>query len=215
MRSEVVGVEPKGGSFVVSIRRPDGKTEGVEADIVINAAGLYSDKVAKMLDPSFPHVLAPLRGEYFKFNKARRPNINMNGLNVYPAPEYVTANGRTVEVVGVHLTPTFGVTPDGGAGIGNIVTVGPEFTPVTDREDYDKNRRPASLFYEKAKRFFPNITLADLEPDLTGIMANMGTGMDWLIEKCPTHPNGVQLVGLDSPALTSSLAIARHVADIL
>ncbi len=215
MQSEVVGIEPKRGSFVVSVKRPDGKTESVETGIVINSAGLYSDKVAKMVDPSFKHVLSPLRGEYFKFNKARRTDINMNGLNVYPAPEYITAGGVTVEVVGVHLTPTFGITASGGAGIGNIVTVGPEFTAITDREDYGSGRKPVSLFYEKAKRFFPNLQASDLEPDFTGIMANMGTGMDWLIEKCPAHPNCVQLVGIDSPALTSSLAIARYVADIL
>ncbi len=215
MRSAVIGIEPKGGSFIVSVRRSDGKLESVEADVVINSAGLYSDKVAKMVDPKFSHALAPLRGEYFKFNKARRSNINMKGLNVYPAPEYVVADGVAVEVVGIHLTPTFGLTASGELGISNIVTVGPEFTAVTDREDYESNRKPASLFHEKAKRFFPNLLASDLEPDFTGIMANMGTGMDWLIEKCPAHPACVQLVGIDSPALTASLAIAKYVADIL
>ena len=183
--------------------------------MVINSAGLYSDKVAKMVDPSFAHALAPLRGEYFKFNKAKRANINMKGLNVYPAPEYVVAGGVTAEVPGVHLTPTFGITASGGVGISNIVTVGPEFTAVTDREDYKSNRKPVSLFYEKTKRFFPNLLESDMEPDFTGIMATLGTGMDWIIEKCPAYPNCVQLVGIDSPALTASLAIARYVADMI
>ena len=132
----------------------------------------------------------------------RRKDIFMNGLNIYPAPEYIKAGGKEVLVVGIHLTPTF---------TDNIFTVGPEFVPVSDREDYENNRRPRELFYEKTKRFFPNIRLQDLEKDFTGIMAKLDSGEDWLIKRSQKHPNLINLVGIDSPALTSSLAIARYV----
>jgi len=212
MKTEVVGIEPKSDGFIVEARRSDGRIERVEASFVINAAGLYSDKIGKMLDPSCAHALAPLRGEYFKFNKSRRREISMNGLNVYPSPEYIKSGDTLTEVIGIHLTPTFAIKDDGSSGIGDIVTVGPQFTAVTNREDYESGRLPVRHFFEKARLFFPGLRLDDLEIDFAGIMANPAGYRDWIIER---HPNYIQLIGLDSPALTSSLAIARHVSAML
>lgn len=215
MRTEVVGVEPVGDHFVVEVQRADGLRERIAAEYVINSAGLYSDAVSKMIDPGWSRMLSPLRGEYYKFNRAKRENIRMNGLNVYPAPEYLMAGGERVMVVGIHLTPTFDMLAGGEIGIGDTVTVGPEFVPVTDREDHEGNRLPKEVFFEKARRYFPNLTSDDLSIDFSGIMANLGSGHDWVIERDAKHPNFIHLVGIDSPALTSSLAIARHVADMM
>lgn len=215
LQTEVTSIESKGDGFVVEVTRSDGKREQVETGMLINAAGLYSDKIAKMINPGWQKGLAPMRGEYFKFNRARRNNIQMKGLNIYPAPETVRVGDNDVLVVGIHLTPTFDILSNGSTGIGNIVTVGPEFVPATDREDYESNRKSKDIFYEKAKRFFPNLKPDDLEMDFAGIMANLGSGKDWIVERDKAHPNCIQLVGIDSPALTSSMAIARHVADMI
>lgn len=213
VKSEVVSVERKRDTFVLEIKRADKTIEKIETEILINSAGLYSDKVAKMIDPRWNKMLLPLRGEYYRFYKNKRAGLNMKGMNVYPAPQYVMTNGIEIEVVGVHLTPTFGLLPNGSSAIGNTVTVGPEFVPSVNIEDYESNRKPKELFFEKARKFFPNLKMEDLEPDFTGIMANMGNGHDWIIDK--TFDNCVNLVGIDTPALTSSLAIAKYISSIL
>jgi glycerol-3-phosphate dehydrogenase len=211
---EVVRVEPAGGSFEITGRR-FGREEAFRAEVLVNAAGLGSDRIARMTDPSFPAEIAPLRGEYFKFNRRRRKETWLEKANVYPVPGAVDVGGRTVSVVGVHLTPTFELRADGSAGIGDVVTVGPEFAAVEDRQDYESGRRGADLFLEKARRFFPGLRAEDLEIDFAGIMANLREGNDFVIRLDARHSSCVQLVGIDSPGLTSSLAIARKVRDLL
>ena len=74
------------------------QTETIETDIVINAAGLYSDEIAKMVNPDSPYEIDPVRGESAKFYDAKT-QLSMNGMNVYPAPYgYYTDTGKTAEV---------------------------------------------------------------------------------------------------------------------
>ncbi len=211
---EVTRVEPTGGVFELTGRH-NGTEEVFRAQVMVNAAGLYSDVIAKMVNPRMDVEMAPLRGEYCKFNRKRRRDIWLNGLNVYPTPETVTLDGIETGVVGVHLTPTFALTRDGDAVVGDTVTVGPEFAFVPDREDYETGRRDAGFFLGRAKRFFPGLRIHDLEVDFTGIMANLRDQNDFIIMRDRRHANCVQLVGIDSPGLTCSLAIARRVRRML
>lgn len=214
MEADVVSVEPLRDAFILGVKRSDGRIEEIIAQRIINAAGLRSDTIAKMVDGQWSRRILPLRGEYYKFNRMRRSDIQMKGLNVYPAPERVVAGGVEALTVGIHLTPTFDILNDGSMGIGNIVIVGPEFVSVEDREDYKTGRKPVEIFYEKVRRFFPHLKTNDLEMDFAGIMVNMGKGTDWIIERDGNHSNCLNLVNLDSPALTSSLAIAKYAVRI-
>ncbi len=212
---EVTAISPlAGGSFEVTCRC-NGVDETFEAEIVVNSAGLYSDEIARMVNPSFGARIAPLRGEYYKFNRLRRKEIMLNRMNVYPVPGTVDVGGRKVGVVGVHLTPTFGYSEGRPCALGDVVTVGPEFVSVEDRNDFESGRLGPDLFHARAKRFFPGLRLSDLEIDFAGIMANLESGTDFIIERDARHPCCIHLVGIDSPGLTSSLAIARKVADML
>lgn len=211
---EVTGVEPLRDGFAVTGTR-NGVEETIETDILVNAAGLASDRVARWVDPGFEDEIAPLRGEYVKFNRRRRPDVGLRGMNVYPVPETVELGGRSASVVGVHLTPTFALQPDGSAAVGDVVTVGPEFVAVADREDLERGRKDAPFFLERARRFFPGLTLADLEPDFAGIMAKLRDNDDFIVRRDARRPACVQLVGIDSPGLTSALALARRVRALL
>jgi L-2-hydroxyglutarate oxidase LhgO len=211
---EVLRVQPSGGSFEITGRR-SGREETFRAEVLVNAAGLGSDRIARMVDPGFPAEIAPLRGEYFKFSRRRRKETWLEKMNVYPVPGAVDIGGRTVSVVGVHLTPTFGMETDGRIAIGDVVTVGPEFVAVEGRQDYETGRKGGDLFVEKARRFFPGLRPEDLQIDFAGIMANLREGTDFLIRLDAKHPSCVQLVGIDSPGLTSSLAIACKVRELL
>ncbi len=211
---EITRIEPKGGGFELTGRR--GETEEVfEAEVLVNSAGLYSDVIARMVNPEAEWEIAPLRGEYFKFSRKKRPKIWLNGLNIYPVPEKVDIGGREVGVVGVHLTPTFDMARDGKVRVGDTVTVGPEFVAVADREDYESGRKPADFFLRRANRFFPDLKLEDLQIDYTGIMANLREENDFIIKRDAKHDGCVQLVGIDSPGLTCSLSIAKRVLELL
>ncbi|HPB28410.1 MAG TPA: FAD-dependent oxidoreductase [Acidobacteriota bacterium] len=211
---DVVAVEPRGGVFEITGRR-GGREESVAAEVVVNAAGLYAHTIARMVNPDWGFRPVPLRGEYYKFNRRRRTDIWLNGLNVYPVPQPLRLGDERLSMVGIHLTPTFGLGRDGRVAVGDTVTVGPEFGPAAGPEDYGGDRKPAGHFLEQAGRYFPNLRLEDLELDFTGIMVHLPGERDFIIRRDPRHGDCIHLLGIDSPGLTCSLAIARRVRGLL
>ena len=211
---EVTEVEPLAHGFRLAGRR-GGHEETFEADVVINAAGLYCDTIGRMVNPALDFEVVPLRGEYFSFNRRRRAGVWLGGMNIYPVPEPLEVSGEMRTMVGVHLTPTFALARDGRVEVGDTVTVGPEFVIAKGREDYEAGRKPAEFFLARARRYFPALELADLAVDFAGIMVNLRGANDWIIERDKAHPDCVQLLGIDSPGLTSALAIARRVRQML
>jgi L-2-hydroxyglutarate oxidase LhgO len=212
---EITHVEAlSGGGFGLRGVRGD-REERFEAETLINSAGLYSDVIARMVNPAFGPVITPLRGEYYQFNRRRRDSLWLNGFNIYPVPTMLDIGGESLKMVGAHLTPTFAMTRSGATEIGDIVTVGPEFVRVSSPTDFEAGRKRAEFFLEQAGRFFPGLELADLQLGFTGIMASRTGGSDFIIERDAQRSDCIQLVGIDSPGLTSSLAIARRVQRML
>lgn len=211
---EVTHVEPLARGFRLTGWR-GGREETFAADLVVNAAGLGCDTIARMVNPALDLEVVPLRGEYFSFNRRRRPGIWLAGMNVYPVPEPLEVGGEKRIMVGVHLTPTFALARGGRVEVGDTVTVGPEFVIATARDDYETGRKPAEFFLARARRYFPSLELSDLAVDFAGIMVHLRGAADWIIQRDAAHPDCVQLLGIDSPGLTGSLAIARRVRRLL
>jgi glycerol-3-phosphate dehydrogenase len=91
---------------------------------------------------------------------------------------------------------------------------------VDDKGDYERNREPVEEFARRARQLLPEITEADLTLAYSGIRAKLTAPgakgySDFVIERDANWPNVIHLVGMDSPGLTSALAIARHVAKML
>ena len=63
--------------------------------------------------------------------------------------------------------------------------------------------------------FFPNLRLEDISLHQAGIRAKLKDYYDFIIERDKKHPNCINLIGIDSPGLTSSLAIAKYVSKML
>ena len=63
--------------------------------------------------------------------------------------------------------------------------------------------------------FFPSIRLEDVNLHQAGIRAKLANYYDFVIERDPVYKNLINLVGMDSPGLTSSLAIADHIAKMI
>ncbi|WP_027359954.1 NAD(P)/FAD-dependent oxidoreductase [Desulforegula conservatrix] len=229
--AELVSVSANGSIFSLDLDFGKNK-EAVEADYVINAAGLYSDEVARMIDPESPYEVEGVRGEAAKFYADNRPGLLMSGMNVYPAPYgYCNTTGEKAEVslvefhrllsegkitktVGVHLTPAFDYIA-GEVTIGKTITIGPAKTVGRGKDDYGSGLRPVSDYLKAVKRFFPDLTEADIELHQAGIMAVPKNHSDYIIKQDRNHGRFINLIGIDSPGLTSCLALGRYVKAML
>jgi L-2-hydroxyglutarate oxidase LhgO len=206
--TEVQSISKSPHGFKIKTRSQNREDEFV-ARRVINAAGLYADDVAKMLDPTSPYTITPVRGESAKFYLR---GFEWQGMSIYPVPErFTTQSGQTVETLGVHLTPTL----DEAGGIAPTVTIGPAIRSDTGKEDYGNNLRPPEFYWEKIRAFLPAITKDQIQLHQCGIQARLAGRPDWIIEPARQEPGFVNLIGIDSPGLTASLAIADHVVSTL
>jgi len=230
--NKVIGIVPKhSGSesgFEITCETRDGQTNHFEAGIVVNAAGLYADEIARMFNPKSPYKIIPTRGESAKFYDTRRAEIVINGMNIYPAPyvydaisgermrvsladaRNLVAIGLAYSTVGVHLTPTF----DERGEISNVVTIGPAKTVGVEKGDYASNLRGPEYYHRSVRNIFPGLREDDIELHQAGIMAVLKGHSDWVIERDPRFRNLINLIGLDTPALTASLAIGKYVRSM-
>jgi glycerol-3-phosphate dehydrogenase len=181
----------------------------IHAKCLVNSAGLFSDEVAAMLGSSMArHRIYPVRGEYCELVRAKQDWIREL---VYPLPH---SDGLSL---GVHFTKTLW----GG------VLLGPTARYVDDKNDYERDRESIEEFARDASHILPGIEPADLVLAHTGIRAKLtpplgssstmaapGGMADFIIQRDPEFPRVVQLMGIDSPGLTSAPSIAEQVSDL-
>jgi glycerol-3-phosphate dehydrogenase len=204
-RTRVVRLDPRADSIAVTLLEGEAgegaqrSEETIEARCVINCAGLYADEVAAMLG-NRAYRIYPVRGEYCELVRAKSHLINNL---VYPLPH---ADGLSL---GVHLTRT----------LWDTVLVGPTADYVAEKSDYERNRLPIEEFVHRAKSMLPEIEAADLQLAYSGIRAKLvppghGGIADFVIARDTNVPRAIQLIGIESPGLTSSLAIAEQVVSL-
>ena len=203
--SALHAAEPTAGGWRLDVRTGDGQTLALQARQWVNAAGLYACEVAQRtqaLAPAFqprPHFA---KGNYYALS-GRAPFSRL----IYPAPQDAW--------LGVHLTLDLG----GQARFGPDL----EWLDLTDPDaiDYAVDPQRADAFYAEVRRYWPALPDGALQPAYSGVRPKLyGPGQpapDFRIDGPAQHglPGLVNLLGIESPGLTSALAIGEHVADLL
>ncbi len=171
----------------------------LECGLLVNAAGLAAPAVARSID-GMPIGLIPsaylAKGNYFSCS-ARAPFSRL----IYPVPE---PGG-----LGVHLT----------LDMAGQARFGPDVEWV-DTIDYAVDPARAERFYPAIRRYWPTLPDGALMPSYSGmrpkIVPPAVAVQDFLIQGPGDHGIGglINLFGIESPGLTSSLAIADHVGEL-
>ena len=172
---------------------------------LINSAGLYASLVAQAIVGLAPAHVPETRfakGNYYSL-QGRTPFQRL----VYPVPENAG--------LGVHVTIDLG----GQARFGPDV----EWLNVDhpSQIDYTVDPRRAEVFYEAVRRYWPGLKDGALLPAYSGIRPKLQKpnehALDFLLQGPAQHGvrGLVNLYGIESPGLTASLAIARHVNQLL
>jgi len=202
--SEVVGLSKEAKGYKLSVKEKNGSKFIFSSDIVINAAGLNSDKLSKMMGiERTDYKLHYWKGEYFAVGNGKNRLISRL---VYPLPE------KDITGLGIHAT----IDLSGG------LRLGPNAIYLKDRElDYGVEKNHQKDFYKAAKQYMPFLNGEDLYPGESGIRPKLqGVGepfRDFVIleEKEAGFKNYINLIGIESPGLTASLAIASYIKGIL
>jgi L-2-hydroxyglutarate oxidase LhgO len=187
--------------------RPDGMVlqmvDGTElmASVVVNATGLTAPWLAKAIQ-GLPAEHVPTayfaKGNYFTLS-GRSPFSRL----IYPVPE---AAG-----LGVHLT----------IDLGGQAKFGPDVEWVDSPEDLVVNPARGDAFYAEVRKYWPALQDGSLIPGYAGIRPKINApheaARDFVLQGPQTHgvPGLVNLFGIESPGLTSSLAIGAAVVEAL
>ncbi|MGE5586702.1 MAG: NAD(P)/FAD-dependent oxidoreductase [Clostridia bacterium] len=193
------GVRFMTGSPVTSLHLRDGRIAAVETPEaiietawVVNAAGLFADRIAAMAgDESFE--IRPRKGEEYLLDKRVG---NLVRSTVFPVPTPVSK--------GILVIPT---------ADGNIM-VGPTAEDTSDRLDLATTRAGFEAVFAAARRMVPAVSPRDVIASFAGLRAASSEG-DFIIRPSGVARGMVHVAGIESPGLTAAPAIARMVAEIL
>jgi L-2-hydroxyglutarate oxidase LhgO len=202
--AEVTAIAKSSEGFKLAVRNA-GETMTLETPILVNSAGLWASKVARMvdaLDPAFVPQTFLAKGNYVIL-ATRTPFRHL----IYPVPE---PGG-----LGVHLTLDLA----GQARFGPNV----EWLSIHDPAaiDYSVSSTMPELFAPLVAAYWPKVTPAMLAPGYSGVRPKTGgpqdPNADFRIEGPAAHRIAglINLFGIESPGLTASLAIAERVKDLV
>ncbi len=184
LESEVLGIEKDGDEWIVKT-----SSQTIIAKVVINCAGIHSDKIASMAgDTSFG--VHARRGEYLLLDKTVGSTVKST---IFTPP---TKLGK-----GILISPTVD---------GNLI-LGPTAEDIDDKEDKKTTARGLEKVLEAAKLELISVPRCVIT-SFTGLRAVGSTG-DFIINE--VEKGFINAAGIESPGLSASCAIAEYIRDIV
>lgn len=193
---EVSSIQRNGQGFIVKTSNGD----SFKTRVLINAAGLFSDRICEMLG-IMEYRIYPCRGEYLVLDKRLKDSLS---VLVYPAPGHDGAG------LGIHLTNTVD---------GNIL-IGPSNEYIDDRDDCASTTAVMEQLKKEGHELLPGLSTTDFIRSFSGVRPKQtspeeGGFKDFVVESRRDIPGFINLVGIESPGLTSAPAIALMVRDMV
>lgn len=178
-------ITPIDGGY--SVNTPKGVFEG---RYILNAAGVFSDRVHALLEPP-DYAITPSRGEYYLLDKSQGRQVSHV---VFQCPN---ERGK-----GVLVAPTIH---------GNLI-VGPNAQPVEDRLDLGNTAQGLAYVKGQALRSVPSLNFGENIRNFAGLRAN-STRSDFILEESQNHTGFFDLAGIKSPGLAASAAIGKWACE--
>ena len=193
---EVTHIEKNKTGFKVTLNTKD----TMSSRFVINAAGLFSAKIAEMAGIN-EYQIYPCRGEYYILDKRLKDALN---TLVYPVP------GHGSSGLGIHLTNTVD---------GNIL-IGPSNEYIDEFQDLATTADVMQKLKKEGFELLPQLSQSDFIRTFSGIRPKqnppeIGGFKDFVIESRQDVKGFINLVGIESPGLTAAPAIAEKVKNML
>lgn len=201
LHTRVVGIDPAPGGLALSTSS-GGEPSRVTAAWTINAAGLHADTIAALagLDvDALRYRQHPCKGDYFELAASLRGLVQHL---VYPMPEQAG--------LGIHVT----------LDLAGALRAGPD-TQYVPAPVYEVDPSKAAPFAAAVQRYLPEVRPEHFTAGYAGVrpkLAALGEpARDFVIEAAGPHgvPQLINLVGIESPGLTASEAIAERVAALI
>ena len=208
-RTQVTGIEHLAtGEYKIRTKDERGvEQEPITTETLVNCAGLFATQINNMLLPQPRHIIPFFaKGTYFSYSAPRpKPSVL-----VYPAP--VPGHGG----LGTHLTLDLSNPPR--------VRFGPDVEWVEDPNDYKPNNSRIKEAIDDIQTYLPNVERDRIDVDYCGIRPKLGKlgavssakgFQDFVIRREEGFPGFINLLGIESPGLTSCLAIGEEVEGLL
>ena len=184
LNEEVVSVSKVKDKYVVKTKKGE-----YEAKVVVNAAGLYSDELSKMVG-SDDFKITPRKGEYFVLDHFEKPFVSHV---IFPTP---SEKGK-----GILVTPT----------THNNYLVGPSSEFVDDKDDLATDKPTLDNVKANASKLVKNIPFGYVIRQFSGLRATSSTH-DFVISE---KDGFINLGGIESPGLASAPAIAKEAVRLV
>lgn len=186
---KVSNISFNNGEFTLS---SDNDADDIKATYVINAAGLYAEHIAKMFNGEVFETV-PRLGEYGLLD---RDCANLCSRTIFQCPNEM---GK-----GVLVTPT----------AHHNILVGPSAVDMEERDDLSVRIGALRTIFKTASKSVPSVAMRDMITSFAGLRSHPVTD-DFYIDKSKTNDHFLNVVGIESPGLASSPAIAEYIESVV
>ncbi|ABS35154.1 NAD(P)/FAD-dependent oxidoreductase [Clostridium botulinum] len=187
LETEIIDIEKKEDGYILKTNKGD-----IETKVVVNAAGVFGDKINNMVSEKKYHITAR-KGEYLLFDKTVGDMVQRT---IFQLP---TKMGK-----GVLVTPT---------ADGNLL-LGPTSVDVEEKDDFGTTREGLDTVAEKAKLSIKEIPMRQVITSFAGLRAHEENS-DFIIEEAEDAKNFINAIGIESPGLTSAPAIGEYIREMI